>query len=107
IATVSLNPTFARAIDAHQAYQVMLTPDGDTRGLFVASKSPNGFVVREVQGGRGTLDFDYHIYAVAFGQAGQHMTEMTRSQAAQVMPHAPAVARNFAKPSLPKTLHPK
>jgi hypothetical protein len=90
VAMISLDPTFARAIDASQAYHVMLTPDGDTRGLFVASKSSSGFVVREVQGGRSTIDFDYHIYAPELGQAGVRMTEMTREQAASIMPHAPA-----------------
>jgi hypothetical protein len=29
--------------------------------------------VREVQGGRGTFDFDYHIYATQLGAAGAHM----------------------------------
>lgn len=74
VAAVSLDPTFARTIDPHALYHVMLTPDGDTRGLFIARKSATGFVVRETMGGRGTLDFDYHIYATAVGSAGQRMT---------------------------------
>jgi|SRR5579884_511888 len=71
-AIVRLDPTFARAIDTHRPYQVFLTPGGDTRGLYVAQKMPSAFVVREVQGGRGTLDFDYHIYATQLG-AGARM----------------------------------
>jgi hypothetical protein len=66
-AIVRLDPTFARAIDARRAYQVFLTPGGDTRGLYVAAKGPAAFVVREVQGGHGTFDFDYHIYAMQLG----------------------------------------
>jgi hypothetical protein len=93
IAMVQLDPAFAHTIDASQAYHVMLTPDGDTRGLFVASKSPTGFLVREVQGGRGTLDFDYHIYAPALGQAGVRMTEMSQARAAAMMPHANVTQR--------------
>jgi hypothetical protein len=84
----------------------MLTPDGDTKGLFVASKSPSGFVVREVQGGHATISFDYHIYATSLGQAGQRMTELTPAQSAAVMPHAPAVTRNAIKATI-KTLHPR
>lgn len=90
VATVQLDAAFAQAIDTRRTYQVMLTPDGDTRGLYVASKSPTGFVVREVQGGRGTLDFDYHIYASTVGNASARMTVMSKGQAASMMPKAPA-----------------
>lgn len=101
VATVQLDPAFAHSIDMHSAYQVMLTPDGDTRGLYVASKSPTSFTVREVEGGQGTLAFDYHIYAAGLGQAGERMTEMSPSQAAMRMPHAPFVApKSHAVPVL-------
>ncbi|HYK52810.1 MAG TPA: hypothetical protein VEV38_04710, partial [Candidatus Eremiobacteraceae bacterium] len=96
-ANVQLDTTFARSIDNRQAYQVMLTPDGDTKGLYMASKSPNGFIVREVQGGHSNISFDYHIYAPSLGQAGERMTEMTPSEAAAMMPHA-----RMAKQSLPQ-----
>lgn len=72
-AVVHLDSTFAQTLDPRQAYQVMLTPDADTRGLYVASKSPTSFVVREVQSGRGSFAFDYHVYAVALGHVGQRM----------------------------------
>jgi hypothetical protein len=93
VATVTLDPAFAASIDTHKAYQVVLTPDGDTKGLYISGKSPTAFQVREVQGGRGTLDFDYHIYAPTLGQAGRHMVELTPSQAASMMPHAPFTVR--------------
>ena len=86
VATVVLDSAFAHSIDLHRAYQVMLTPDGDTRGLYTAFKTPTSFTVREVQGGHGTLDFDYHIYAPALGQAGVRMREMTPAQAAATAP---------------------
>jgi hypothetical protein len=99
--TVQLDPAFAHSIDLRGAYQVMLTPDGDTRGLYVARKSATSFVVREVQGGQGTLAFDYHIYAAGLGQAGERMTEMSPSQAAMRMPHAPYIApKRHAAPVL-------
>ncbi len=78
-ATVRLDPTFASSIDPHVAYRVFLTPDGDTRGLFVATKTPAGFVVRETQGGRSTLAFDYRIIATTLGAAGQRMSVATDS----------------------------
>ena len=104
-ATVQLDAAFAQSIDNRKAYQVMLTPDGDTKGLFIASKTPAGFVVREVQGGRATLEFDYHIYAPALGQAGHRMTEMTPAQAAAMMPKAPFAVQHASKPRLPVLLH--
>jgi hypothetical protein len=97
IAIVNLDTTFAQAIDPHQVYHVMLTPDGDTRGLFVASKSPNQFVVREVQGGHGSLTFDYHIYAATLGQANERMFMMTPAQTTSFMPKAAIVAKHSSK----------
>lgn len=72
-AAVALDPTFAASIDPRTVYHVFLTPNGDTRGLYVAAKTPAGFVVRETGGGHGTLSFDYRIVATAQGQTGQRM----------------------------------
>jgi len=91
VGVVALDSAFAQTIDPRTPYQVMLTPDGDTRGLFVASKGLNGFVVREVQGGRSSLMFDYHIYATALGHAGERMVVMNRAAAAAMLPKAPVV----------------
>ncbi len=93
VAMVKLDATLAHAIDLNQTYHVMITPDGDTRGLFVASKSPAGFVVREVQGGHGTLSFDYRVYGAKFGYANERITEMTPAQAQLLMPHAANIFR--------------
>lgn len=73
-AVVMLDPTFARTIDTQRAYQVFLTPGGDTRGLYVAAKTPSQFVVREVQGGRGAFPFDYQITAIAAGKGAERMS---------------------------------
>ncbi|HET9341456.1 MAG TPA: hypothetical protein VFO25_00905 [Candidatus Eremiobacteraceae bacterium] len=104
-ANVVLDSAFSHTIDNHQAYQVMLTPDGDTKGLYVASKSPTGFVVREVQGGHATISFDYHIYATALGQAGVRMTEMSAARAAAMMPHAKYVKPTMQMQPKIKLLH--
>jgi hypothetical protein len=95
-AIIRLDPTFARAIDTNRPYQVFLTPGGDTHGLYVASKSASSFVVREVQGGHGTFDFDYHVYATALGAAGMHMSTV----APQAPSAGPPVSAN--PPSLPQ-----
>lgn len=94
VAIVPLDPTFAKAIDPREAYHVMLTPDGDTRGLFVASKERQGFVVREVMGGRSSLVFDYHIYATALGHEGERMTIAARKSTG---PRAPRIVREIPR----------
>jgi hypothetical protein len=65
--SVRLDPAFANAIDARQGYLVMLTPEGDTHGLYVAQRSPNGFVVRETMSGRSDIAFAYRIVAHPYG----------------------------------------
>jgi hypothetical protein len=69
-------------IDAKSAYRVFVTPRGDTRGLFVALTTASGFIVRESQGGRATVSFDYRIVATALGQAGQRMAVTSAALAA-------------------------
>ena len=63
VAFVRLEPTFASAIDRNTNYLVFVTPEGDCRGLYVADRSPAGFTIRELQGGRSTLAFSYRIVA--------------------------------------------
>ncbi len=62
VASVAIERDFGATID-RSAYHVFLTPMGDTRGLYVSSKTPSGFQVREAQGGRSTVSFDYRIIA--------------------------------------------
>lgn len=62
-AYVAIDSTFASTMDHHSNYVVFVTPEGDSRGLYVASKTLTGFVVRENQGGRSNLVFDYRIVA--------------------------------------------
>jgi hypothetical protein len=103
-ATVRLDPTFARTIDLTASYRVFVTANGDTHGLFVASKTPSGFVVHENQNGRSTVSFDYRIVATALGHTGQRMSV---ANAAATMPVAPKLrvavpaAATRALPQLP------
>ncbi|MGP8101598.1 MAG: hypothetical protein ACLQHL_12725, partial [Candidatus Cybelea sp.] len=58
---VRFDAAFARTLDLRQGYQVFLTPDGDTRGLYIAAKYEGGFIVRETEHGRSSIDFDYRV----------------------------------------------
>jgi hypothetical protein len=66
-AEVSFERAFANSIDARRPYLVSLTPEGETRGLYVASRDARGFVVREAAGGRSNAAFAYRISAKPFG----------------------------------------
>jgi hypothetical protein len=49
-----LEPTFIQTVNTAMDYHVFLTPNGDSRGLYVVAKTATFFEVRE-QGG-GTSD---------------------------------------------------
>ena len=76
-AHIALDPSFAGVIDRSQPYLVFITPDGDTRGLYVAQKTSSGFDVREAQGGRSSIAFDYRIVAKPFGGAAKRLPVIT------------------------------
>ncbi len=88
-AVIALNPLFAQSIDLRTPYRVFLTPDADSHGLYVAQKTATAFVVREMQGGRGTYAFDYRILGTAAGHVAEHMAVITPSMRARFVPHAP------------------
>ncbi len=62
VANVAIDPAFAAVMD-RRWYYVFLTPLGDTRGLYVSAKTASAFQVRESEGGRSRLEFDYRIVA--------------------------------------------
>jgi hypothetical protein len=66
-ASVPLDPRFAAAMDNTMRYYVMLTPEGDCRGVYVARRDNAGFTVRELQGGRSSIAFTYRIVARPLG----------------------------------------
>ncbi|HEY7982181.1 MAG TPA: hypothetical protein VID19_11930 [Candidatus Eremiobacteraceae bacterium] len=76
-AYVPLDHKFANAVDARAHYLVFITPNGDTRGLYVSRKTSAGFEVRETQGGHGSLSFDYRIVAKPYGVTAQRFAMMT------------------------------
>lgn len=64
---VRLSPDFANVVDQRSNYLVFITPEGEANTLYVTQKSPSGFFVREIHGGRSTIAFSYRILAKPFG----------------------------------------
>jgi hypothetical protein len=71
-AAVSLERTFASAIDRGRSYLVFITPQGDNNGLYVAQKTASGFIVRE-HNGASNIAFDYRIVAQPYGSPAQRL----------------------------------
>jgi hypothetical protein len=72
-AVVRLDSAFADSISDRSTYLVFITPQGDSKGLFVTHKTLTGFEVHESMGGRSTLAFDYRIVAKPNGINLAHM----------------------------------
>ena len=91
-AYVQLDPAFVNVIDTRRSYAVLLTPEGDSRGLYVASKSKDGFEVREDMGGSSSLAFDYRVVAKPYGVESPRLPMVTLPQMPRPRPtHAPVV----------------
>lgn len=59
-AVVSIGAAFSAAA-ASSEYLVFITPEGDCKGLFISEKHARQFAVRESQGGRSSLAFNYRV----------------------------------------------
>jgi hypothetical protein len=75
-AYVRLDARFASVTQRGTQYLVFLTPQGDTKGLYVTQKTATGFAVRETNGGRSSIAFDYRIVAEAAGSANLRLPEV-------------------------------
>lgn len=75
-AAVRFDPSYAKLLDFRRGYQVFLTPDGDTRGLYIAGKYEGGFIVREIEPGRSSLDFDYRVVGNPYGTNDARLPEI-------------------------------
>jgi hypothetical protein len=67
-AYVRLAPDFAATIDPRSNYLVFITPQGESRGLYVTQKTGAGFAVRENGGGHSSISFDYRIIAKPYDE---------------------------------------
>ena len=69
VARVRIDPDFAPLVH-RTAYHVFPVAEGDCHGLFVSQQDPNGFEVRELQGGKSSVPFSYRIVAKRVDIAG-------------------------------------
>lgn len=60
-AWVPLDDDFAALAGPGDDYHVFLTPEGETEGLRIGDRTPGGFEVLELRGGRNTLPFSYRV----------------------------------------------
>jgi hypothetical protein len=74
--TVRFDQAFASAIDPSRGYQIFLTPNGDTRGLYVSAKYEGGFIVRENEHGRSSVYFDYRVVAHPYGTSDARLPQL-------------------------------
>ena len=81
IATIKLEPTFAQTVNLSVDYHVFLTPNGDSKGLYISRKTATSFEVRESGSGRSTLAFDYRIVARRKGYETIRLADKTKEQA--------------------------
>jgi hypothetical protein len=60
---ISLDSKFTQTVNLAMGYHVFLTPKGDCKGLFVTGETDHGFEVRELGGGKSSVELDYRIVA--------------------------------------------
>jgi hypothetical protein len=64
VAVVRLDPDFMQTVNTEKDYRVFPVPNGDCKGLYIASKTIDSFEVRELSGGTSNVSFDYRITAI-------------------------------------------
>jgi hypothetical protein len=100
VAKVTIDPLFAKTVSATADYHVFLTPNGDSKGLYVVAKTATGFEVRESGGGTSTLAFDYRIVAKRRGYEAQRLTDVTeqfKAEKARIDDHIKEAAAIYDK----------
>ena len=98
-AVIQLEPAFGQTVNTSVEYHVFLTPNGDSRGLYVTHKTPTSFEVREQAGGTSNVAFDYRIVALRKGSEAlrlQDKTEQIRKLTARAAARRQASNRNVA-----------
>jgi hypothetical protein len=86
-AYVALDASLVRGIDGTKPYLVTITPEGDCDGLYVANRTPQGFEVRELHGGRSSVQFAYRLVAHPYGAPATRLPLITQSKYQPALPH--------------------
>ncbi len=76
-ATITLDATFTQTVNTGTGYHVFLTPNGDSKGLYVSQKTATSFEVREQGGGHSSIAFDYRIVAKRNGYENVRLADVT------------------------------
>jgi hypothetical protein len=76
-ARIELDPAFAQTVNAGVEYHVFLTPNGDSKGLYVSQKTATSFEVHEQGGGASSIAFDYRIMAKRKGYEDVRLEDLT------------------------------
>ncbi len=110
VAVVNIDPAFEETVSQSADYHVFITPNGDSKGLYVSRKSAGSFEVHESSGGTSSLSFDYRIVAKRRGYEAQRLTDVTERFNAEQRPlnrlkgqATAAPSRPAPSPLLPKT----
>lgn len=61
-ASVELDPTYAAVVRTDD-YHIFLSPEGESKGLYVSNRTSAGFEVREQGNGASNLPFSYRVAA--------------------------------------------
>lgn len=80
---VDLDPAFARTVNT-SSYHVFVTPKGENNGLYITNETPESFEVRESNGGRSTVEFDYRIVAHRKGYEHLRMPDAEGPPASEI-----------------------
>jgi hypothetical protein len=102
VAVVTIDPAFGGTVTADASYHVFLTPNADSKGLYVIRKTATSFEVRESGGGTSSLSFDYRIVGKRRGYEAQRLTDVTEGfnaeQAAATLKFDPNAASTPQRP---------
>jgi hypothetical protein len=98
VGVVQIDPSFAETISNDASYHVFITPNGDSKGLYVIAKTPTTFEVRESGGGTSSLSFDYRIMAKRRGFEAQRLVDVTERYNSEIKT---ASLRKSSRPGQP------
>jgi hypothetical protein len=118
---IQLDAAFAQTVNAGVEYHVFLTPNGDSKGLYVSHKTATSFEVHEQGGGVSSIAFDYRIMVKRVGYENVRLEDLTErlrqhplpaQKARPVVPRPMPALRPLAKPipmpmmATPRPIHP-
>ena len=67
VVTIQLTETFALVTSDTALITVQVTPRGDCKGLYVVSSTPQEIVIKELQNGQSSVEFDYFVNGIRKG----------------------------------------